>query len=98
MKTDEKLITTRSPKQTTTKPTALERLGACAQHKPGWIIWTTVLITLLLFFPLFYMVPTERAADNPGGEVFDIREEIELKLPPSVHQIPIIIEAKDGDI
>lgn len=98
MKTDEKLPTNRLPKKSTTKPTALEQLGACAQHKPGWIIWPTILITLLLFIPLFYMLPTERAADNPGGEVFDIREEMELKLPPSVHQIALIIEAKDGDI
>ncbi len=82
----------------TSKRSALERLGNCAQHKPGWIIWPTIIITLLLFIPLFYMVPTERAADNPGGEVFDIREEMELKLPPSVHQIALIIEAKDGDI
>jgi hypothetical protein len=30
--------------------------------------------------------------------VFDIRREMEIKLPPSIHYIPFIAEAKDGDI
>ena len=82
------------------KPRAdiLERIGSFAQRRSGWIIWGTVILTALLFLPLIFMAPTERASDNPGGEVFDIHEEMEDKLPPSVHYIPYIVEARDGDI
>jgi predicted RND superfamily exporter protein len=75
-----------------------DRIGKVAQQRSGWVIGLTVIITLLLIIPLLYMTPSGRARDNPGGEVFDIRKEMELKLPPSVHQVPIIIEAKDGDM
>jgi len=76
----------------------LERIGSFAQHKSSWIIWGTIIATLLLFFPIIYMTPTERASDNPGGEVFDIGEEVEDTFPPSVHYISYIVEARDGDI
>jgi len=76
----------------------LERIGGFARRRSGWVILGTLILTVLLFIPLFVMTPTERASDNPGGEVFDIREEMEDKLPPSVHGIPFIVEAKDGDI
>jgi len=79
-------------------PGILEQIGAFAQRRSGWVIWGAVIFTLLLFLPLLFMAPTERASDNPGGEVFDIRKEMEAKLPPSVHWIPLIAEAKDGDI
>ncbi|UCF09114.1 MAG: MMPL family transporter [Thermoplasmata archaeon] len=74
------------------------RVGSLAQRRSGSIILIVVIVTFLLFFPIMYMAPTERASDNPGGEVFNIRKEMETKLPPSVHQVPFIIEARDGDI
>lgn len=76
----------------------LERIGSFAQRRSGWVIWGTLILTLLLFIPLIAMAPSERASDNPGGEVFEIREEMEVKLPLSVHYIPFVAEAKDGDI
>jgi len=80
------------------KASILERIGGFARRRSGWVILGTLILTLLLFIPLLFMAPTERASDNPGGEVFDIREEIEDKLPPSVHGIFLIVEAKDGDV
>ena len=76
----------------------LERIGSFAQRRSGWVIWGTLILTLLLFIPLIAMAPSERASDNPGGEVFDVHKEMENKLPSSVHYIPFIAEAKDGDI
>ncbi len=81
-----------------TGASVLERIGSFAQQRSSWIIWGTVILTVLLFLPLTYMAPTERASDNPGGEVFDISEEMEDKLPPSVHYMPYVVEAKDGDV
>ena len=80
------------------KTGVLERIGDFARRRSGWVIWGTVIVTLLLFIPLLTMSPDERASDNPGGEVFDLQEEIEAKLPPSVHSSFNIVEAKDGDI
>jgi predicted RND superfamily exporter protein len=80
------------------RPTILERVGSFAQRKSGLVIWGTVVLTLLLLFPLLFMAPTETAKDNPGGEVFDIREEIETIMPPSIHEIWFVVEAKDGDM
>jgi predicted RND superfamily exporter protein len=47
---------------------------------------------------MFLMAPTETASDHPEHEFFDIREEMETKLPPSLHQIFLIVAAKDGDV
>ena len=80
------------------RDSVLERIGSFARHQPGWVIWGMIILTLFLFIPLLVMTPTERASDNPGGEVFEITKEIEEKLPSSVHEIPFIAEAKDGDI
>jgi uncharacterized membrane protein YdfJ with MMPL/SSD domain len=74
------------------------RLGAFMQRRSSTIIGVTVLITLVMFIPLMFMAPTERASSNPGGEVFDISEEVADKFPPSVHQVYFVTEAKDGDI
>lgn len=51
----------------------LERIGSFARRRSGWVIWGMLILTLLLFIPLIAMAPSERASDNPGGEVFDIR-------------------------
>lgn len=80
------------------RASTLERIGTFAQRRSGRVIWGTLILTLLLFIPLITMAPSEQASDTPGGEVFDIRREMEVKLPSSVHYIPFIAEAKDGDI
>lgn len=74
------------------------RFGTYVQRRSSTIIGVTILITLLMFIPLFFLVPTERASSNPGGEVFDVSEEVGDKFPPSVHQIYFVAEAKDNDI
>ncbi|MCK5559684.1 MAG: hypothetical protein KAJ51_03785, partial [Thermoplasmata archaeon] len=80
------------------KSEVFARLGAFMQRRSSTIIGVTVLITLLMFIPLMFMAPTERASSNPGGEVFDVGEEVVDKFPLSVHQVYFVVEAKDGDI
>jgi predicted RND superfamily exporter protein len=75
-----------------------ERVGTFALNRSSLVIWATLLLTIALLFPMIYMAPTETASDHPEDEVFDIREEMETKMPPSLHQVFFIIEARDGDV
>jgi predicted RND superfamily exporter protein len=76
----------------------LERIGSFARRRSGWVIWGTLLLSLLLLFPVFALAPTQRASDEPGGAVFDIGDEVEDKFPPAAFSIPFVVEARDGDI
>ena len=80
------------------KARALDRIGVFVQNRSIWVILTLLVLTTLLLIPLLFMSPTETASDHPGGEVFDIRAMKEEKLPPAVHYIVFVVEAKDGDI
>jgi predicted RND superfamily exporter protein len=74
------------------------QVGAFALKHSTLVIALTSLVTLALLYPMFYMAPTETASDHPEAKVFDIRAEMETKLPPSLHGVFFIVEAKDGDV
>jgi predicted RND superfamily exporter protein len=44
------------------------------------------------------MAPTEMASFEPDGEIYEVRDEMAEKLPPSVHRIAFIVESRNGDI
>jgi predicted RND superfamily exporter protein len=67
--------------------------------KSRWLISGTLVITLLLLFPLFLLPPTEIASDNPtGSNVVKLHEEISQKFPYEIYSIPFIVEDKNGDM
>jgi predicted RND superfamily exporter protein len=75
-----------------------EKIGGFVQKRSGWVIAGTILITLLLLVPIFFMQPDERASYNSTGEVYDIHAQIEQTLPSSVFKIDFVVEANDGDM
>jgi predicted RND superfamily exporter protein len=81
-----------------TRTFSAERVGSYTERHSTQILMVTALVTIALLVPMFAMAPTETASDAPENEVFDIRQEMETKLPPSLHQMFFIVEAKDGDI
>ena len=74
-------------------------LANTVERHSVWLIVGTVVITLLLLWPLFQMQPTEIASDNPlGSDVVRWHEEAKDKFPYEVYPMLFIVEARDGDM
>ena len=74
-------------------------LGDTIEHRYPWIIIGTLVITALLFIPLYAMTPTERASDNPTESDFvKLDKHIQDTFPTAVYDMWFIVEAKDGDM
>jgi len=75
-----------------------ERVGSLVEKRSGILIALTIVITILLIFPLVYMAPEDTASDNAGGEVFDLEEKIDDTFPPSYYSTFFIVESRDSDL
>ena len=53
-----------------------ERVGDTLESYSGRIILAAVAITLLLIVPLVAMAPEEDASSDPGGDVFDLQDDL----------------------
>ena len=74
-------------------------LANFVERRSLWLILGTLVITLLLLYPMLFMPPTEMASDNPTvSDVVKWSEEIEDIFPSEVYVMAFIIEARDGDI
>ncbi len=74
-------------------------LANVIERRSPWLIIGTLVVTLLLIFPLSQMKPTEMASDNPtGSDVVKWTEEIQDKFPSEVYHMPFIVEAREGDM
>jgi len=62
------------------------------------VIIISLLVTLLLLYPLLQMAPSEQASPNPPGEVYDLQEDIDTKFPTPVHFAYFMLEASNGDV
>jgi predicted RND superfamily exporter protein len=62
------------------------------------VIMAAVAVTALLVVPMLLLAPDELASTEPGGEVFDLRNEIDAKLRSSVFVTAYIAEARGGDM
>lgn len=67
-------------------------------QRSGAIIGTAVVLTLLLILPMHFMASDEAASTEPGGEVFDLRDEIDARLASNAFVTAYIAEARDGDM
>ena len=78
--------------------TLTSRIAELLDRYSGWFILTTGIVTLLLIIPMIKMSPGESASDNPGGQVYDVFDQMNVTLPPRIHSAGFIVEARDGDI
>ena len=74
------------------------RIAGFMERRSGWIILSMVVITALLIIPVLTMVPDENASENPGGQVFDLQDDIDDRFPPAVHSAGIVVEARGEDV
>lgn len=74
-------------------------LGNTLEHHSKWVIIVTLLVTVLLLYPLAMMAPTEKASDTPvGNEVVKLWNDVEDTFDLEVFEIWFIVEARDGDM
>ena len=57
-----------------------------------------MVLTLLLIIPLVAMSPDEDASLDPGGEAFELQDDIDDRFESLIHGTGYIVEARDGDI
>ena len=76
----------------------IARTGQSLERRSGWIIVAFISITLLLLIPLVALATDDEYAGEPGGEVFDLRDEINDRFAPSIHASFFLVESRDGDI
>ena len=54
--------------------------------------------TAALCFPMLFMGPTETAAQDPGGEVFDAQRLVADRFAARAHRMVFIVEAQQGEL
>ena len=62
------------------------------------IIALAVIVTLILIPPYLLLRPEVEASQDPGGEVFDLRDDVETRFESEIHGIAVLIESRTGDI
>ena len=55
-------------------------------------------LTLALSIPMIFMAPTETASQSPSNAVTKAQDTISDSFAPPVHEVPLILEATDGNI
>ena len=68
-----------------------------ARHANAIIVVAT-LVTMLLVLPMLLLASGDVASTEPGGEVFDLRDEINASLASTAYITAYIAEAHDGDM
>ena len=64
------------------------------QWNSGRIILAGVVVTLLLVVPLMAMSPDEDASNDPGGDVFELQDDIDDRFEALIHSNGYIVEAR----
>jgi predicted RND superfamily exporter protein len=64
----------------------------------GKVIVAALVLTLALVPSMLFLASDEIASTEPGGEVFDLRDEIDDKLRSRTYPTAYVAEARDGDI
>ena len=75
-----------------------ERVGDTLESYSGRIILAAVAITLLLIVPLVAMAPEEDASSDPGGDVFDLQDDLDNRFESLIHGNGYIVEARGKDV
>ena len=76
----------------------MAKVGDLLVRYSGWWIIAGLALTLLLIVPLIAMSPDEDASSNPGGEVFEVQEDLGDWFQTFVHRQAYVIEARGEDV
>ena len=74
------------------------RLTKLLDQYSGRFILAAVAITLLLIIPLVGMSPEEEASVDPGGDVFELQDDIDDRFKALIHSNGFIVEARGEDV
>ena len=77
---------------------AFTRLTESLDRYSGRFILAAVAITLLLIIPLVAMAPDEDASSDPGGDVFELQDDIDERFESLIHGNGYIVEARGEDV
>ena len=77
---------------------AATRLAELLERYSGRIILAAVAITLLLVVPLMAMAPDDDASSDPGGDVFELQDDIDDRFESFIHSNGYIVEARGKDV
>ncbi|MCH8909423.1 MAG: MMPL family transporter [Chloroflexi bacterium] len=85
-----------SPAHNNNKLTA--RLAARLERNSRRVIAGALVLTLLLTIPYFLLRPDTEASQDPSGQVFDLRDDIDKRFESEIHGAAWIFESRSGDI
>ena len=75
-----------------------ERLSEALEKYSARVVAAGLVLTLLLIIPLVAMSPDEDASIDPGGEAFELQDDIDDRFESLIHGTGYIVEARGGDI
>ncbi|MDE2843568.1 MAG: MMPL family transporter [Chloroflexota bacterium] len=74
------------------------RIASFLTQRSTAVIAIILAITALLVFPMIFLHPDDRASQEPGGPVFDLRDKVNAQFPPRLHIASFIVEDRAGDL
>ncbi len=74
------------------------RVAGLIERNSVKIIVAAAVITLLLIIPLLLMGDRGQASQDPKGEAFELRDDINERFAPRIHGTGYIAESKNNDI
>ena len=80
------------------QPSLMAKAGDLLVRYSGRWILAGLALTLLLVIPLIAMSPDKDASSDPGGDVFDVQDDLGDWFKTFVHAQTYIIEARGGDV
>ena len=76
----------------------LANIGELLDRYSGRFILAAVALTLLLIVPLVTMSPEDEASVDPGGDVFELQDDIDDRFEALIHSNGYIVEARGKDV
>ena len=79
-------------------PGILVRVSDALERYSGRLILAAVALTLLLVIPLMALAPEENASSDPGGDVFELQDDIDDRFESLIHGNGYIVEVRGEDM
>ena len=74
------------------------RISEYITRYSGRIIIAALVLSLLLVIPLIAMAPDEDASSDPGGDVFELQDDLDDRFEALIHSTGYIVEARGEDV